>query len=108
MKAFMQSFCRNKGGIMGLLVLGLVTLMAVTASWIFPDSPWDIINGPFMPPLSEGALLGTDTLGRDIATGIAYGSRITLVLAAVSTAVSILVGVTVGALAGFYLSLIHI
>ena len=34
MKAFMQSFCRNKGGIMGLLVLGLVTLMAVTLSLI--------------------------------------------------------------------------
>ncbi|MNX34430.1 ABC transporter permease [Achromobacter deleyi] len=102
MKAFMQSFCRNKGGIMGLIVLALVTLVAITASWIFPDSPWDIINGPFMPPLSDGALLGTDTLGRDIATGIAYGSRITLVLAAVSTAVSILVGITVGALAGFY------
>ncbi|MBB1626072.1 ABC transporter permease [Achromobacter sp. UMC71] len=102
MKTFMQSFCRNKGGIMGLIVLALVTLVAIAASWIFPDSPWDITNGPFMPPLSDGALLGTDTLGRDIATGIAYGSRITLVLAAVSTAVSILLGITVGALAGFY------
>ncbi|WP_445623234.1 hypothetical protein [Lactiplantibacillus plantarum] len=68
MKAFMQSFCRNKGGVMGLIVLAMVTLVAISASWIFPDSPWDIINGPFMPPLSDGALLGTDTLGRDIAT----------------------------------------
>ena len=102
MNDFFHAFRRHKGGIIGLVVLGLVTAMAIGASWIFPDSPWDIINAPYMPPLSDDALLGTDTLGRDIATGIAYGARVTLVLAVVSTAVSILVGITVGAVAGFY------
>ncbi|MGE8604462.1 ABC transporter permease, partial [Bordetella trematum] len=34
--------------------------------------------------------------------GIAYGARLTLLLAAVSTAVSILFGVSVGAISGFY------
>jgi len=102
MKDFLHAFCRNKGGVAGLVVLFAVACLAVAASWLFPDSPWDIINAPFLPPLSEDALLGTDTLGRDIATGIAYGSRITLLLAGVSTAVSIIVGITVGAVAGFY------
>lgn len=102
MKDFLHAFSRNKGGVAGLIVLLAVACLALAASWIFPDDPWEIINGPFMPPLSEGALLGTDTLGRDIATGIAYGSRVTLLLAAVSTAVSILFGITVGAIAGFY------
>ncbi len=102
MKSFFLAFCRNKGGVAGLLVLACVALLALTANWLFPNDPWDIINGPFMPPLSDDALLGTDTLGRDIATGIAYGARITLMLAAVSTAVSILLGITVGAIAGFY------
>ncbi|MDM9560973.1 MULTISPECIES: ABC transporter permease [Bordetella] len=102
MKRFFHGFCHNKGGFIGLSVLVLVTLLAVFAHWIFPDSPWDIVNAPYMPPLSDDALLGTDTLGRDIATGIAYGARVTLVLALVSTAVSILLGITVGSVAGFY------
>lgn len=102
MKSFLHAYCRHKGGVIGLIVLLAVALLAVLASWIYPDSPWDIVNGPFMPPLSDDALLGTDTLGRDIATGIAYGSRVTLMLAAASTAVSVIVGITVGALAGFY------
>ena len=102
MNDFFHAFSRHKGGIIGLIVLALVAAMAICAGWLFPDSPWDIINAPYMPPLSDDALLGTDTLGRDIATGIAYGGRVTLVLAVVSTAVSILVGITVGAVAGFY------
>ncbi|MFC4274397.1 ABC transporter permease [Achromobacter aloeverae] len=102
MKDFLHAFCRNKGGVAGLVVLLAVAALALTASWFFPDSPWDIANAPFQPPLSDGALLGTDTLGRDIATGIAYGARITLMLAAVATAVSIVLGIAMGALAGFY------
>ncbi|OZI29831.1 ABC transporter permease [Bordetella genomosp. 10] len=102
MKDFLHAFCRNKGGVAGLVVLLAVAALALTASWFFPDSPWDIANAPFQPPLSEGALLGTDTLGRDIATGIAYGARLTLMLAAVATAVSIVLGIAMGALAGFY------
>ena len=102
MMNFFHAFRRNKGGLVGLVVIGLVILLALLASWIYPDSPWDTINAPYLPPLDEGALLGTDTLGRDIATGIAYGARITLMLAAVSTAVSIIVGITLGAIAGFY------
>lgn len=102
MRIFMDSFCRNKGGVIGLVLLGLVCLLAITAPWFFPNSPWDMVNGPFMPPLSDGSLLGTDMLGRDIGSGIAYGARVTLLLAMVSTTVSIVVGVSLGALAGFH------
>lgn len=102
MKTFLHSYCRNKGGIIGLLLLALVCLLAATASHFFPGSPWDMVNAPFMPPLSDGAPLGTDMLGRDIAACIAYGARVTLLLAVVSTTVSIVVGVGLGAAAGFY------
>ena len=102
MMNFFHAFRRNKGGLVGLVVIGLVILLALIASWIYPDSPWDTINAPYLPPMEEGALLGTDTLGRDIASGIAHGARITLMLAAVSTAVSVIVGITLGAIAGFY------
>ena len=102
MMNFFHAFRRNKGGLVGLAVIGLVILLALIASWIYPESPWDTINAPYLPPMEEGALLGTDTLGRDIASGIAHGARFTLMLAAVSTAVSVIVGITLGAIAGFY------
>ncbi len=102
MKDFLHAFCRHKGGVAGVIVIVAVAGLALAANWIFPHDPWEIVNAPFMPPLTDDTLLGTDTLGRDIGAGIAYGARLTLLLAAVSTAVSILFGVSVGAISGFY------
>jgi peptide/nickel transport system permease protein len=49
-----------------------------------------------------GFLLGTDTLGRDVAAGIAHGARVTLLLSLVSTAVALSIGVVLGAIAGYH------
>ena len=38
----------------------------------------------------------------DIAAGLAYGARVSLLVGVVSTAVAVVIGVTLGALAGFY------
>jgi peptide/nickel transport system permease protein len=57
---------------------------------------------PFLGPLEEGALLGTDTLGRDIASGIVHGAQVSLVIGLISTAVALVIGVTLGACAGFF------
>jgi peptide/nickel transport system permease protein len=46
-------------------------------------------------------LLGSDSLGRDVAAGIAYGARVSLLIGGVSTAVSLLLGVSLGAIAGY-------
>ena len=40
----------------------------------FPFSPWDMRGAPFSPPGEDGFLLGSDSLGRDVAAGIAYGA----------------------------------
>ena len=58
-------------------------------------------GGPFMPPGEMDFLLGSDSLGRDVAAGIAYGARVSLLIGAVSTAVAVLVGITLGAVAGY-------
>jgi len=101
MRSFFQAFSRNKGGLIGLVVLLFVILLAASANLLFPQSPWNMVDGPFMPPFNGGPWLGTDTLGRDIAAGIAYGSRVSLLLGFVSTIVAVLLGTTLGALAGF-------
>src|ERR1700712_700478 len=102
MKNFMRSYARHKGGVIGLVTMLLIAAIALFAGVLFPQSPWEMVNGPFMPPLTEGALLGTDTLGRDIASGIAHGARISLMLGVVSTVVATLFGTTLGALSGYF------
>jgi peptide/nickel transport system permease protein len=45
---------------------------------------------------------GVDTLGRDVASRVIYGARVSLLVGIVGTAIATLVGTVVGLLAGFY------
>ncbi|MBN8896918.1 MAG: ABC transporter permease [Rhodospirillales bacterium 69-11] len=101
MKPFLRAYARNKGAVLGLMILALVALTAALANVVFPFSPWDMQGAPFQPPFDPDAWLGTDSLGRDVAAGIAYGARVSLLIGAVSTAVSLLIGVSLGAIAGY-------
>lgn len=98
---FLRAFFRNRGAAVGLAILLLVALMAATAPVVFPFSPWDMQGAPFAPPGEEGFWLGSDSLGRDVAADIAYGSYVSLLVGAVSTAASLALGVVLGALAGY-------
>ena len=46
-------------------------------------------------------LLGSDSLGRDVAAGIVHGAKVSLMIGVASTLVALLVGVLVGAVAGY-------
>jgi peptide/nickel transport system permease protein len=97
----LRRFARHPGAVVGAVTLLLVLAVALLAPVLFPGSPWDMAGAPFSPPGEDGMLLGSDSLGRDVAAGIAYGARVSLMVGAVSTAVSILIGVALGALAGY-------
>jgi peptide/nickel transport system permease protein len=97
----MRTFLRNKGAAAGLMLLLLVFAIALAAPLLFPFSPWDMQGAPFSPPGEDGFLLGSDSLGRDVAAGIAYGAHVSLLVGAVSTVAALLAGVSLGALAGY-------
>ena len=103
MKAFAKRFARNKGAVIGVVIVVFVILVAAFASVMFPESPWNSVADPMLDPFSDRAyLFGTDMLGRDIAAGLAYGARMSLLVGLVSTAMATLFGITVGAVAGYY------
>lgn len=56
------------------------------------------LQGPFI----EGHPLGTDPNGRDLLTRLAYGGRISLLVAALATLSILLIGGAIGAIAGFF------
>jgi len=100
---FWRRFRRNRGAVAGLVVLAAVALLVALGPLLATNSPWDMVQQPFLAPLQEpGFPLGTDTLGRDIYAGVVHGARVSLLIGVVSTVVSLLIGVTIGAVAGYF------
>lgn len=99
--SFWKRFARNIGALIGLAILVLVGLMAVLAPVLFPFSPWEMRGIPFMGPGEAGFLLGSDSLGRDVAAGIAHGALVSFLVGGVSTIAALALGVTLGAVAGY-------
>lgn len=94
---------RRPSGLVGLVLLGLVAGSGLAAPLLFPGDPLDLVASPLQWPGADPAYpLGTDMLGRDLAAGIAYGARISLLIGAVATLVALVIGVGIGATAGFY------
>jgi peptide/nickel transport system permease protein len=103
MKKFMQHLLMNKGAVAGLVILAMVLLVAVFASVWYEQSPWSMVAQPLLTPFENAQYwAGTDMLGRDIAAGLAYGARVSLLIGVVSTLVAVVLGILLGALAGYY------
>lgn len=69
---------------------------------LIPYSPTEYnLDDTLLPP-SAKHWLGTDEQGRDVASRILYGSRVSLSVGIIAVGLSVLVGVFIGALAGFY------
>ncbi len=104
---FFARFAQNRGALVGLIILVTIILMAVSAPLFFPESPWRMVQRPFLPPLEvEGFPLGTDTMGRNVAAGLMHGAWVSLLIGLVSTLVALMIGVPLGAVAGYYGGLI--
>lgn len=92
------------------LVLAAYVLLAVAASVIAPQNPYDPLQifawEPSSPPGTAGGggyvyLLGTDGLGRDILSTVFYGLRISLFVAVTSTVLAALIGMSLGVIAAY-------
>jgi peptide/nickel transport system permease protein len=100
--SFLKRFARNRGAVIGLLILLVVLGFALVGPTLFPQSPWRMVGRPFVAPFAiERFPLGTDMLGRDIATGLVHGARVSLLIGLISTLGALLIGVPLGAVAGY-------
>ncbi len=93
---------RSKMAVAGLIVTVLLVFVALMAPVIAPaDAKKTDLQAITLPPSREH-VLGTDDLGRDIASRIIYGSRISLSVGIVAEAISLAIGLAIGAIAGYY------
>lgn len=96
-------FFRNPAAVLGLVLLAVVLVLALSAGGLFPRNPLSLTGRPLQWPLDNPRFwFGTDNTGRDIAAQIFHGARISLLIGVVATSIAIVVGVVVGAVAGFY------
>lgn len=94
---------RSPSGIIGLIIVVLAIAIAVAGPFYFPNSPWRMVQRPFVPPFTLSKVpLGTDALGRDVLAGLIFGARVSLLVGLVSTLVALVVGVPLGAIAGYF------
>jgi len=93
----------NPAAVAGALLLFLILLAALAAPWLFPHDPLDMLGPPILwPGQDPGFWLGTDTMGRDVAAGLAHGARVSLTVGVAAAMLSLLIGIAVGAAAGYF------
>jgi peptide/nickel transport system permease protein len=82
----------------GMLVILFYVFLAIFAPVISPHGETEIVGDQF-EPWGDAFWLGTDNLGRDMATRLIYGARNTIGIAFVTTCLAFAIGITMGFLA---------
>lgn len=88
-------------GRFGALLLALLAIFAVAGPWLAldPNAQPDPVNASLLLP-SRLHWLGTDQLSRDIFARLAFGARISLVVATIAVTVAAAIGSALGLAAG--------
>jgi peptide/nickel transport system permease protein len=106
---------RRKSALVGLVILGILVIVAVTAQWFAPYDPYTPLIGVeqvtmrqapcihlFGCPLDQKQhLMGIDGNGRDEFSRLLYGARLSLMIGFSTVSFSIIIGTCLGAIAGY-------
>ena len=98
-----QQLRKNKGAIMGLILLVVIIVVALASPYIFDYDTQVIANNikERMQPPSAEHWFGTDDMGRDIFARVCYGARYSLAVGIIAVMFALVFGVTLGAAAGY-------
>ena len=92
---------RDKFAMAGLLILLLIAVLAATADWLAPYDPTELFAGERAEGMSGDHWLGTDHLGRDVASRLIYGARVAVRVAFQVVGITLAFAVPIGLLSGF-------
>lgn len=101
-KDAVKRFCRNKGAVVAVILILIITLFAILApmfsSWDYAEINTSLKN---IAPNGEH-LFGTDSYGRDLWTRLWFGTRISLFVAVAAIIIDVVIGVTYGLISGYF------
>jgi peptide/nickel transport system permease protein len=96
-----RRWLRNRSLMAGLIVLGLIVLLAILAPLLTPYDPaHQDLNAVLQSPSGKHPL-GTDDLGRDTWAQLVYGARVDLRTAFLAVLFPFIIGSSLGAIAGY-------
>lgn len=98
----MRIFLRARLAWLGLAIIVLMVLLALTADFLTPYDPNTQRYNLLLQPPSADFPLGTDDLGRDVYSRLVYGARISLEVGLIAVGISLVAGTLVGLCAGYY------
>jgi peptide/nickel transport system permease protein len=99
---------RHLATLLGAVIIGTAVLVAIFAPYLTPHDPFaQDLNQRLIPPVwMEGSqpahMLGTDQIGRDYLSRLIYGTRISMLIGALTVITSGVIGITLGIIGGFY------
>ena len=102
MKKTFKDILKNKMFVIGIILFGIVLLVAIFAPLIAPHTYDEQNMAMKLTGPSSEYPLGTDQYGRCIFSRVIYGSRIALSVGVVAVVIETIIGVTLGMLAGYY------
>ena len=99
----LRAFLANPAGVVSVLFLLFVGALSLAAPLIYPEDPLSMVARPLLWPGQNAAYpLGTDSLGRDVAAGVVWGGRVSLLVGIVAMMLGVAIGLTIGAVAGYF------
>ncbi|MGN1181447.1 MAG: ABC transporter permease [Faecalibacillus sp.] len=101
-KDALNRFKKNKGAVIGLVCIVIITLMAIFApmfsSWKYDAIDTSLAN---ISPNSTH-FFGTDAYGRDLFVRTWEGTRVSLFIACVAILIDVIIGMTYGLISGYF------
>ena len=97
-----RRIARHRGAVVGGAILLVLALAALTAPWLAPRDPIKTMPRDALKPPGGAYVLGSDNLGRDVASRALFGARLSLVVGLISVSIAIVIGTPVGLVAGYY------
>jgi peptide/nickel transport system permease protein len=90
----------HRATVVGLVLFGALAVLAVGAPLLSPFDPAAQSTADRLSAPGHGHLLGRDTFGRDVASRLVWGGRVSLVVGLTSVAVGCVLGTACGLVAG--------
>ncbi len=97
----MLRFAADRGAAVGASVVLLLILAALLAPVLAPYGPFQQSDNQLAGPSGQH-WLGTDHLGRDVLSGVIWGSRASILFGVVVAVIALVLGVVVGGISGYF------
>jgi len=92
---------RNKGALLSLAFLVILTAVAILAPVVTPYDPLAVdVEEQLLPPSSQH-WAGTDLFGRDIFSRLLFGAQVSLLVGVIAVAIASVPGLVLGLVAGY-------